>query len=66
MRRLIACLVLALAAASHAQTAGFQGLGILGTPPSGLAASVASAVSPDGQVVVGLSSTGARAQEAFR
>ena len=68
MRRLTACLLLALAAAAapRAQTASFQGLGILPTDPTVFASSVASAVSPDGSVVVGLGSSGTEPQRAFR
>ena len=68
MRRLTACLLLALAAAAapRAQTASFQGLGILPSDPTVVASSIASGVSPDGSVVVGLGSSGTEPQQAFR
>lgn len=57
---------LGTAATAHAQPASFQGLGILPTDPTVNPSSVASAVSPDGQVVVGLGSSGTQVQAAFR
>lgn len=68
MRHLTTYLALTLASATalHAQPASFQRLGVLGTDPNGTTSSFANAVSSDGQVVVGLSSSGTRVQEAFR